>query len=205
MLRNLSLSALRARGALVPMALVALGTTGLAVVGSGAVFSDSQSVTGNSFTTGTVKLGVTPATAAVTMSNMAPGDSKVGTVAVSNTGSLALRYSMLSTADNTDGKGLAAQLQMTVKSGVTSCTAAGFGTDGTVLYGPAVFGTPAPGTKVLGDALQGAQTGDRILAATASENLCVLVALPLSTGNTYQNATTTATFTFNAEQTANNA
>ena len=57
---------------------------------------------------------------------------------------------------------------------------------------------------MFGDVAQGFQAGDRTLIAGASENLCVLVALPLATGNAYQSATTTATFTFNAEQTANN-
>lgn len=204
MTRTTNPPARRRRGVLVPLALVALGTTGLAVVGSGAVFTDTQTIGSNTFTTGTVKLSTAPTvSAAVTLSNMAPGDSKVGSVPVTNTGSLAQRYSVVSTADNTDGKGLAAQLQMTVKSGVTTCTAAGFATDGTIIYGPGVFGTTG-GTKVFGDVAQGFQAGDRTLIAGASENLCVLVALPLATGNAFQNATTTATFTFNAEQTANN-
>ena len=193
----------RRRGVLVPLALVALGSTGLAVVGSGAVFTDTQSIGANTFTTGTVKLATTPTTAAVTLTNMAPGDSKVGSITVSNAGTLAQRYAVVSTADNADGKGLAAQLLMTVKTGVTACTAAGFATDGTVVYGPSVFGTTA-GTKVIGDSTQGSQAGDRTLAAPASENLCVLVSLPLATGNAFQNATTTAVLTFNAEQTANN-
>ena len=194
----------RRRGVLVPLALVALGSTGLAVVGSGAVFTDTKTIGANTFTTGTVKLATTPTTAAVTLTNMAPGDSKVGSITVNNTGSLAQRYAVVSTADNTDGKGLAAQLQMTVKTGVTACTSAGFATDGTVVYTTSVFGTTA-GTKVIGDSAQGFQTGDRTLAATATESLCVLVSLPLTTGNGFQNATTTAAFTFNAEQTANNA
>ena len=193
----------RRRGVLVPLALVALGSTGLAVVGSGAVFTDTKTIGANTFTTGTVTLATTPTTAAVTLTNMAPGDSKVGSITVQNTGSLAQRYAVVSTADNTDGKGLAAQLQMTVKSGVTTCTSAGFTATGVVVYGPSVFGTTA-GTNVIGDSTQGFQTGDRSLAAAASESLCVLVALPLATGNGFQNATTTAAFTFNAEQTANN-
>ena len=203
MTRTTNPPARRRRGVLVPLALVALGTAGLAVVGSGAVFTDTQTIGSNTFTNGTVKLSTNPTTAAVTLLNMAPGDSKVGSIAVSNIGSLAQRYSVVSTADNTDLKGLAAQLQMTVKSGVTTCTAAGFTTDGTIIYGPGAFGSTG-GTKVFGDVTQGFQTGDRTLAAGISENLCVLVALPLTTGNAYQSATTTATFTFNAEQTANN-
>lgn len=193
----------RTRGIVVPLALAAFATSGLAALTSGAFFTDSQTVTGNSFTTGTVKLNATPATAAVTLANMAPGDNVVGTVTIANTGSLAERYSMLSTADNADGKGLASALNMTVKSGVTTCTAAGFGATGTVVYGPGVFGSTT-GTKVLGDAAQGAQAGDRVLAAGASETLCVQVSLPTSTGNALQNATTSAAFKFDSEQVVNN-
>jgi len=60
------------------------------------------------------------------------------------------------------------------------------------------------GGQIFGNPAQGAQAGDRNLAVSASETLCFRVALPLSTGNAYKNAATTATFTFDAEQTANN-
>ena len=50
----------------------------------------------------------------------------------------------------------------------------------------------------------GAQAGDRTLAGAASEVLCFQAALPSATTSTYQGATTTATFTFSAEQTQNN-
>ncbi|MDO8613371.1 MAG: hypothetical protein Q7R32_11200 [Dehalococcoidia bacterium] len=49
-----------------------------------------------------------------------------------------------------------------------------------------------------------AQAGDRALAAGASDVLCFLVSLPLSTGNGFQSLTTTPTFDFVAEQTKNN-
>ncbi len=42
------------------------------------------------------------------------------------------------------------------------------------------------------------------LAAGASDLFCVNVTLPLATTNASQGQTTTATFTFDAEQTANN-
>lgn len=180
---------------------VALG--GLTSLATGAFFTDSQSVSGNTFSTGTVKLGVTPATAAVTFSGMAPGDTVTAPISVQNSGTLSERYSVLSTTDATDANFLAAQLQMTAKTGVTTCTNAGFSGSGTSVYGPGVLGSTA-GTKVIGDAAQGSQTGDRTLAAGATESLCVQVTLPTSTGNSYQNKTTTATLKFDAEQTTNN-
>ena len=86
---------------------------------------------------------------------------------------------------------------------MTTCTTAGFAATGTSLYGAAALGSTT-GTKVLGDAAQGAQAGDRTLAAGASEVLCAQVTLPTSTGNTFQNLTTTATLKFDGEQTTNN-
>lgn len=193
----------RRRALLVPFAILALATSGVAALTTGAFFTDSQSVTGNTFTTGTVKLSATPATAAITMSGMAPGDVKVGSITVANTGSLAERYSMLSTATNADSKNLASALVTTVKTGVTTCTEAGFAATGTVVYGPGVFGSAA-GTKILGDAAQGQQTGDRTLAASASEVLCMQVSLPTTATNGVQDATTSATFKFDSEQVVNN-
>ena len=201
--REVEAESRRRGGLLLPLLMAGGATAGLTTLTTGAFFTDSQAVAGNAMTTGSVKLGAAPATAAVSMSNMAPGDVKVGTVTISNAGSLALRYAMLSTADNTDGKGLAAQLQMTVKVGVSTCTAAGFSADGTAVYSSGAFGSTA-GSKVFGDATQGQQAGDRTLAAGASEALCAQVTLPSSTSNAYQNATTTATFRFDAEQTVNN-
>ena len=186
-----------------PVTLIALSVTGVTTLVTGAIFSDTQSVAANTFSTGTVKLGTSPTTAAITMANMAPGDSVTAALTVSNTGTLAMRYAVLSTSDATDSNFLAAQLQLTIKSGVTTCTTAGFAATGIVAYGPGVLGSTT-GTKVVGDAATGAQTGDRPLAAGASEPLCMQVTLPLATGNTYQNKTTTATLRFDAEQTANN-
>lgn len=177
----------------VPLAIAALATSGAAALTSGAFFTASTSVSGNSFTTGTVNIAATPATAAVSLTGMAPGDSKVGEITVNNTGSLQMKYNATSVADNTDGKGLASALVTTVKTGVTTCTAAGFGATGTQVY-----------SGVLGSAGGSSWFTGRVLAASASEKLCVQVALPSSAGNGLQNATTSATVTFDAAQTANN-
>jgi len=168
-----------------------------------ALFTDTASVPGNTFSTGTVDISTAPVSALVTFSNMAPGDKVTQPLTVSNIGSLELRYAVTSLATDADSKGLRAQLDLTIKSGVTTCTNTLFGSSGTVLYGPGDLGSD-PASNVIGDPTQGAQSGDRTLAASGSEVLCFQAELPLSTGNGYQNATTTATFTFNAEQTANN-
>ena len=132
---------------------------------------------------------------------MAPSDVVTSPLTVTNDGSLQQRYAMTSvTNENT----LAAQLDMTVKTGVTTHSTAGFGTDGTTLYGPGDLGSTGA-TEIFGDATAGADSGDRTLAASASEVLCVQVSLPLATGNSFQGLSSSAALNFYAEQTANNS
>lgn len=178
-------------------ALLATGIIGRAVTTESlAVFTDSKSNSANTFTTGLVQITDIPSSAVVTFANMVPGDSITAPLDIANSGSLAYRYAMTTVTTNPDGKALADELQLTVR--VKTAQACSM-EDGAVLYGPAalsggLFGSPA----------QGAQANDRTLAPAVSETLCFKVALPLTTGNAFQSATTTATFTFNAEQTANN-
>jgi hypothetical protein len=177
------------RRALVAMLLA----SSLATVGAGAmslaVFTDSKASSG-SWTAGTVILGVAPATA-FTAAGILPGDTGSQTIAVSNTGTGALRYAMTSSSTNTDTKGLAAQMTLTIKLGTCAAPT-------TTVY------TGALSAAALGNPAQGADAGDRAVAAGATDNLCFTWLFPLASGNAFQTATTTATFTFAAEQTANN-
>lgn len=180
---------------------VVLGVfVGLLSLMAGAIFTSSPSVGSNTFTTGTVTLSTNPASALVTFSNMAPGDQVTEPITVNNDGTLDLRYAVTST---TTENVLASQLVLTIKSGVTTCTNSDFGTDGTTIYGPDVLGNTTP-VDVIGDPSQGNQAGDRTLSAGDTEDLCFNVSLPLSTGNSFQGLTSTATFTFDGEQTVNN-
>jgi hypothetical protein len=167
-----------------------------------AVFTDQGSVGSNTFTAGNVDIATTPASAIVALSAMAPGDTTTGSVVVSNSGSLQLRYAVSSSATNADSKGLRDQLSLIVKTiDVTTPASPCDNFDGTQLYSGDLDGTTG---ALVGDPAQGSQTGDRTVNAGGSETLCFRVSLPSSTGNAYQSATTTATFTFDAEQTANN-
>jgi Camelysin metallo-endopeptidase len=175
-------------------ALVALlMATSLATVGAGAmslaVFTDSKASTG-SWTSGTVILGVAPATT-FTATGIMPGDTGSQTVTVSDSGTGALRYAMTSASTNTDGKGLAAQMTLTIKTGTCVSPV-------TTLYSGGLS------AALLGDPTQGAQAGDRTVAAGASDTLCFAWTFPLASGNPFQGAATSTTFTFAAEQTANN-
>src|SRR5437868_2144456 len=79
---------------------VLLAFGAVVVVGTLAVFTDSKAIAGNAFDTGTISLGVSPTTAAMTFSNMLPGDATAGTAltVTNNTGSSALRYAVTSSA-----------------------------------------------------------------------------------------------------------
>lgn len=181
---------------------LAVSVVGFTTVVTGAFFTDTKSVGSNTFTTGSVSLTTSPTTAVVALPNMAPGDTVTAPLTVTNAGSLQYRYSVLSTV-TASTPDLAAQLDLTVKTGVTTCTTAGFNATGTVQYGPNDLGTTG-GLKLIGDPAQGAQAGDRVLNAGSSEVLCLQVTLPTGTDNTYQSKTTTATLRFDAEQVVNN-
>ena len=163
-------------------------------LGSGAfslaVFTDSDDASG-AFTTGTVDIATSPATL-FTVTGIVPGDSGAATLSVTNGGTAALRYAVTASSTNTDTKGLRDALVLEVRPGTCPTASA------------AIFGPAAISGALLGDPAQGAQGGDRSLAAAASEDLCFMWSLPLATANAYQDATTTTTFTFAAEQTANN-
>jgi len=176
------------------LSLLAIGVlASLMGLGGLSLFTASTDNDGNAFTSGSVDISTNPASAFLTMSNMAPGDSVTAQLTVSNTGTLELRYAMTTSADDTDGLHLRDALTLTIKTLGTNCTTF----DGTELY----TGTLASGA--IGDPTPGGDSGDRTLAASGSENLCFKVELP-SGATGPEGASTTATFTFDAEQTKNN-
>jgi predicted ribosomally synthesized peptide with SipW-like signal peptide len=185
------------RKALVLM--LAIGLVGGVVGAASALFTDTQSVTDNNFTAGSVDISTTPATELFDITAMAPGDVEYRALTVNNAGTLALRYDLTSIATDPGDKNLAGQLDLTIAGddGIGACDAAGFATHGTVAYLTGDLGNIDGVTALTLDS-------DRVLAAGASEVLCLKIELPSSTGNTFQNATTVATLTFTAEQTDNN-
>jgi len=190
---------------------ISTGVLGLMValttVGTLALFTDQDTVDANAFSTGSVALSTNPTTALVTFSAMMPGDVVTNPLVVTNDGTESLRYAMSSVATNVDVKGLKDQLVLTVKTiDATTPVSACDDFDGTQLY---TGDLDSSAGKILGDVASGqtgvaASGGDRTLAAAASETLCFRVSLPISTDNSFQSAATTATFTFDSEQTKNN-
>jgi hypothetical protein len=206
----MKLSILVAHQKLLILGLTALTVTSIAAgtMFSLALFTDSQADQ-STFTTGTIVLDPTKIAAMdLTSSAMMPGDAVRSPVEVKNNGTATLRYSVSQTSTNADAKDLRSTLLLVVR---TADTGGGtdFGTDsdycddatGTSVHASAAIGASS---NLVGDPTPGSQSGDRSLNASANEVLCFYVSLPISAGNPLQGATTTTTFTFAAEQTANN-
>jgi spore coat-associated protein N len=181
-------------------------TLGLIGLGAGqlslAIFTDQESVAAD-FTTGTIVLDAAKIDALVlTTSAMMPGDSVTDDVVVENDGTAQLRYALTTASTNADGLGLRTVLTLEVReedssTSGTPCDAF----DGAQVLPATVLGASAAG---FGDPNAGADTGDRVLDAATNETLCFRVSLPSGTGNAFQGASTTTTFTFDAEQTSSN-
>ncbi len=194
--------------------LLIAGLSSLAIVGlaagtmvSMALFTD-QETDDSTFTTGTIILDSTKVSALnLTTSALMPGDAVSSSVTVENDGTAQLRYAVSQTSTNADSKDLRDSLLLVIRTEDTGAGA--FGTDGnycddangTVLRASAAIGTSG---NLVGDPTQGSHGGDRTLNASANEVLCFYVSLSIDAPDTSQGASTTTTFTFSAEQTANN-
>ena len=184
------------------------GIVGLAFVGigqlvTGALFEDSATAT-VSYTTGNVAIQANGSGAATlaAAANLAPGDSVYRPVNVSNTGSLDLRYAITGVT-TLETKSLSTVLLYTLYSGVpVAACGAGNVTGGTALVSNVPIGLAA--TPLVGSNANGADPGDRTLAAATSEPICVVMTLPIATTSTYASASATVQLTFDAEQTKNN-
>jgi hypothetical protein len=182
----------RRRGLIVLLAALAIGSLGAGAM-SLAIFTDSDATTW-SFTTGSIDISVAPKPVTAAVTGMMPGDAVTAPLTVTNAGSADLRYAMTTVATNPLGQQLDLEVRTEDVDGAcddfdgASVVAAGTQLDG------AAIGDPAPQV----------QSNERTLAAGNAEVLCFRVSLPLSTGIGFMGATSTATFTFDAEQTANN-
>lgn len=200
------------------LALLMAGTALMAATGatlSLAVFTSSAVVGSNGFTTGTIVLGVSvggnPAPPAIilTAGSLMPGDNVPALVPgqpvlISNTGTAQLRYAISGVSTDADvptPKHLNTVLTIIVRQpdGNAGASCALF--TGNVLFSAVV---PTAGVNMVGDPAQGFNLGDRQLNSGQSETLCFKASLPQVTGNAFQAATSTYTFTFAGEQTSSN-
>jgi spore coat-associated protein N len=167
------------------MALAGFGSSALSL----ALFTDADASTW-SFDIGTIDIESNP-TVLVDVTAMMPGDTDTQALTIDNDGSAQFRYAMDAVATNALGD----ELVLEVKEEGTGCA----NWDGADV----VTSTALDGAG-FGDATTGADGGDRVLAAASSEVLCFRVSLPPAATNASQGASSVATFTFSAEQTANN-
>jgi hypothetical protein len=169
-----------------------------------ALFTSSAVANANGFTTGTIVIGIAPASTIFASGVMMPGDAVPAgvpgqAVKVTNSGTGDLRYAITGIATNAP---LAASLVITIKqpdgNAGSSCA---LGTGTTLNTTTAVATTT---TNLVGDPTAGPQAGDRVLAGGASETLCFKATLPKATLDAAQGLSTNITISFLAEQTANN-
>lgn len=179
--------------------LAALGTlTGAAWAGTFASFTDDATAAAT-FSAGTVDLLVGGKVddahdfAALTVSNLKPGDVKYAPLSVANSGSLGFSYKMTGATVDTANKpaGLGAALRVEVRSVGTSttCDAASFSASTTTVAASSAFSSVS--------------TAARSVAVGASETLCFQVTFPNRTAaedNPLQGSATTATLTLTATQ-----
>lgn len=190
----------------------------VAVSVTGAIFTDTQTVS-NSIATGTVSLSVTSNNPLPwNISGMAPGDTDGAVnVPVANNGSLELRYAITSTETSQTDPDLAGQLDLWIwdeseeAGNLLNLTDTAGECEGTpsdtmpFLYEGGPMGDATQTINLVGDAAQGGDTGDRVLAGGANEVLCFYLELPGTTDSTYEGLSTSVDLEFEAEQTANNA
>ncbi len=214
---------IRRRHLATTVVILGLAAGGLTSLTTSAIFTDNEESTSSGITTGTVDIATAPASIGFTLpaGNLAPGDAIYAPVTVTNSGTLALRYAIRYTVDDTDtAPGDAVHVPDTTETegrlstvldlavyATASCSAADFPA-GAPLLGSAdgPLNTSATSFAALvGDAAPGADDDDRELTMQDdTETLCVRVELPTTAGNEFQGTSSTITLRFDAEQTRNN-
>lgn len=178
------LASARTRAALSLGVVLAVGSTG-----TFAYWTDDVTVSGTTFTAGTLDLQVNDlntvaAYTSLNLATMVPGNSMAGTLVIKNNGNVPLKYTGATATTNADGKNLAGNLTAKVTLGATTGTSPAMACGGTLIAGGA---TTAIGTLT---------TPKRQLAPGATETICVEVTLPAAAPTSVQAGKTDVTFTF---------
>lgn len=163
-----------------------------------AAFGDSETLGVNRLSSATVEVEIGPASVALSGENLAPGDRVVGSIQVVNSGTLPVRYALISEAS---ADPLSSWLTWDVWAGSSAATC---GTDQVpddgLANGLALASADASVVPVLGDVAIGLDPGDRTLDPGAAETLCVAVQLDLGTPDSIQNRRLQQEFVVVAEQ-----
>jgi len=164
---------------------------GVGAAGTFAHWTDDVTVTGITFTAGTIDLKVNnldtiTGYTTLNISNMVPGNTVAGVLTVKSSGTAPLKYTATSTATDSDGKNLrgALTVKVTGDSSVTgsspSATCAGSTLSGT---------SSSLNTGLI-------TTGRLLAAGGATESICIQVTLPSGASSSLQGGTTNVSLTF---------
>jgi predicted ribosomally synthesized peptide with SipW-like signal peptide len=179
-------------------ALLSLGLLGSAlVVGTYAYWTDDVTISGTTFTTGTLDLQVNSSdsysttTLGMSSTPMVPGNTSAEVLTEKNNGTVPLKYTLTGGLAGTDAAAFntAAALKLTIVSGGTRSGSgnAATCTGGTTIYGPTAL------TNVTTTAIIGTRRGP--VAAAGTEALCFQITFDTAAPSTLQGKTATATFT----------
>ncbi|MFN8156772.1 MAG: hypothetical protein U0R68_05120 [Candidatus Nanopelagicales bacterium] len=177
-------------------ALVAAGLLHDGAILSAARMTDRGTTTSATVTSGSVSLALSNGASASSWTgavSLKPGDTAYKRITVTNDGTSRLRYAVTATSSSA----LSAKLVMNVAviTSGSACSSTTYAA-GTVVSGTDLAFGASTALNVIGDPATGAQTGDRVLAASGADNLCLRLGLPTGTGLGYAGRSTTATTTF---------
>ena len=179
-------------------ALLSLGlVTGVFAAGTYAYWTDDVTITGSTFTAGTLDLQVnstdsyTTTTLGMSSTPMVPGNTSAEVLTVRNNGTVPLKYTLTGGLAGADAAAFhtAAALKLTVVAGGTRSGSGNAATcsGGTTIYGPTAL------TNVTSTAIIGTRRGP--IAAAGTEALCFQVTFDTAAPSNLQGKTATATFT----------
>lgn len=165
-------------------------------MGSYAYWTDDVTISGTTFTAGTLDLQVngsdayTTTTLGMSGTPMVPGNTSAEVLTVKNNGNVPLKYTLVGGLGGTDAAtySAAAVLRLTVVAGGTRSGSgnAATCTGGTTIYGPTAL------TDVTSTAIIGTRRGP--IAAAGTEALCFQVTFDATAASSFQGKTATATF-----------
>lgn len=178
-------------------ALLCLGLlAGLTAIGSFAFWTDDVTISGSTFTAGTLDLQVnssdayTTTTLGMSSTPMVPGNTSAEVLTVRNNGNVPLKYTLVGGLSGTDAAtySSAGVLRLTVVAGGSRSGSgnAATCTGGTTIYGPTAL------TNVTSTAIIGTRRGP--VAAAGTEALCFQITFDAGAASSFQGRTTTATF-----------
>lgn len=183
--------------------LTVVGATLTGALPSTALLTGSAAVGPATISAGTLRLGLSNGASATSWTgavSLVPGGVAYARLTVANTGNVALRYAATATSTTDPLPRLLVTNVAVLAPGTTSCNAASYAAGVVVSGTEPAFGSSAT-TKIIGDPGAGAQPGDRSLAGSAAEDLCLQLTFPRGTrlGYAGRGLTATTSFTFSAE------